>query len=66
MTATQAIAVWLLVMVRASGLILTLPVFSGNQLPRQIKLALAVMLATLAAPMLPAVELKVNSLWWLI
>ncbi|MFM8878576.1 MAG: flagellar biosynthetic protein FliR [Verrucomicrobiota bacterium] len=66
MTATQAIAVWLLVMVRAGGLILTLPVFSGNQVPRQLKVALGVLLATLAAPLLPAVELKVDSLWWLI
>lgn len=66
MTATQAISVWLLVMVRASGMILTMPVFSGNQVPRQLKIALGVMLATLAAPLLPAVELKVDSLWWLI
>ena len=66
MTPTQSIAVWLLVMVRASGLILTMPVFSGNQVPRPLKIALAVLLATLATPILPPVELKVDSLWWLI
>ena len=43
MTATHAIAVWLLVMVRAGGMILTMPVFSGNQVPRQLKVALGMM-----------------------
>jgi flagellar biosynthetic protein FliR len=66
MTATHAIAVWLLVMVRAGGMILTMPVFSGNQVPRQLKVALGMMLATLSAPLLPPVELKVDSIWWLI
>ena len=66
MTATQSISVWVLVMVRASGLILTMPVFSGNQVPRPLKVALGVMLATLATPLLPPIELKVDSLWWLI
>jgi flagellar biosynthetic protein FliR len=66
MTATQAIAVWLLVMVRAGGMILTMPVFSGNQVPRQLKVALGMMLATLSAPLLPPVELKVDSIWWLV
>jgi len=66
MTATQSIAVWVLVMVRASGLILTMPVFSGNQVPRSLKVALGVLLATLTTPLLPPIELKVDSLWWLI
>jgi flagellar biosynthetic protein FliR len=66
MTATQSIAVWVLVMVRASGMILTMPVFSGNQVPRPLKIALAVLLATLATPLLPPVDLGVDSIWWLV
>ena len=66
MTAIQSIAVWVFVMVRASGLVMTMPVFSGNQVPRSLKVALGVMMATLAAPLLPAMDVKTDSLWWLI
>jgi flagellar biosynthesis protein FliR len=65
MAAPDLIA-WMLVLVRASGLLTTMPALSNSQVPRVVKIALAAMLAFLTVPLLPTRDFGVTALWELI
>lgn len=52
----------LLVFLRASGLMLLFPLFSGPNVPVQIRVALAAVLAMLVAPILPPAPLPIHSI----
>ncbi len=53
---------WLLVFLRASALLVVFPLFSGPNIPRPIRLALAAALAALVAPLLPPAAVPADSL----
>ena len=63
MPPVSELILWTLVMVRASGLIAGLPIFSTNNVPKPVKGALGMLLAVLTTPMLPSVNLDQTEVW---
>ena len=63
MPPVSELILWTLVMVRASGLIAGLPIFSTNNVPKPVKGALGMLLAVLTTPMLPSVNLDQTDVW---
>jgi flagellar biosynthetic protein FliR len=53
---------WMMVFLRASAMLSVFPVFSANQIPVMVRIALGALIAFLIAPLVPAFELPTN-LW---
>lgn len=62
----DSLATWLLVALRATGVVLQLPVVAGRPLPVTVRMALALGLATLVAPLVApaAVPATLGALGW--
>ncbi len=56
MISVQPIYVWMMVFVRAGGLISLIPVFSGQNIPVRVRIAIAAMLALVVTGFAPAVS----------
>jgi len=57
---------WLMVFLRASGLLAVFPLFSAPTVPRRLRVALGAGMALLLAPMLPAAEEVPSTTWALV
>lgn len=66
MTPASELTLWMLVLVRAGGLIFTLPIFSTSNVPKPIKIALGMLLATLTVPLLPPANFQIDAMWVLV
>lgn len=54
---------WLLVFLRASGLLAIFPVFSASNMPVQIRIALAALISFLVSPLVPVASLATVDFW---
>ena len=54
---------WLLVFLRATGLLAIFPVFSANNMPVQIRIALAALVSFLVSPLVPAASMITVDFW---
>lgn len=61
----DALLTWLLVFMRALGVVIQLPVLANRPLPPTVRVALAVGIATLLAPLIPVARLQGDS-WVLV
>ncbi len=65
-TLTQGkVLVWMLVLVRLSGLMATLPGLGQERIPVQIRVALVVLLAIIIAPVVPSPKTMPTDMWQL-
>lgn len=65
-TLTQAkVLVWMLVLVRLTGLLATLPGLGQERIPLQIRAALVVLLAVIITPVVPAPKVMPVDMWQL-
>lgn len=57
--------IFIMILVRISGFFVTVPIFSGRNIPRQVKIGLIVILATLVLPVLTLKEIPPlpNDVW---
>jgi flagellar biosynthesis protein FliR len=63
---TDWLVSWLMVFLRASGLLAVFPLFSAPTVPRRLRVALGAGMALLLAPMLPATEPVPSTTWALV
>jgi flagellar biosynthetic protein FliR len=57
---------WLMVFLRASSMLAVFPVFSGNNFPVQLRLALGALLAGMVGSTLPANAVQATDMWGLV